>query len=224
MRLKSSIIACAALSAALLGASSAQAAQLLNGSFEDVLDDWTANPMLVSIPLVFNHRDAFGVVDATFLPIEGMRMGALMANQPDDAQDGDPPEPPTTVMQTFTTDGGWFSGWAAFLAQDALPYNDYGFVRIYNTTSDINLFQSNVQTVGGYGYTPWTRFQTWLDAGEYTIEAGVGNGFDAFSPSYLLLDNFAVTTGVPEPATWAMTILGFFGLGGMIRRRRAVAA
>jgi len=34
-----------------------------------------------------------------------------------------------------------------------------------------------------------------------------------------------VSTGaVPEPATWAMMILGFFGLGAMVRRRRAVTA
>jgi hypothetical protein len=29
---------------------------------------------------------------------------------------------------------------------------------------------------------------------------------------------------VPEPAAWATMMLGFFGLGGMVRRRRAVAA
>jgi hypothetical protein len=33
-----------------------------------------------------------------------------------------------------------------------------------------------------------------------------------------------VSGGVPEPAAWAMMILGFFGLGSAIRRRRAVAA
>jgi hypothetical protein len=30
--------------------------------------------------------------------------------------------------------------------------------------------------------------------------------------------------GVPEPTTWAMTIVGFFGLGSMLRRRKAVVA
>jgi hypothetical protein len=30
--------------------------------------------------------------------------------------------------------------------------------------------------------------------------------------------------GVPEPASWAMMILGFFGLGSAVRRRRALAA
>ena len=30
------------------------------------------------------------------------------------------------------------------------------------------------------------------------------------------------TGGVPEPATWAMMLMGFFGLGSMVRRRRAL--
>lgn len=33
-----------------------------------------------------------------------------------------------------------------------------------------------------------------------------------------------VSGGVPEPATWGMMLLGFFGLGSMVRRRRAVLA
>ncbi len=35
---------------------------------------------------------------------------------------------------------------------------------------------------------------------------------------------FIGVAGVPEPATWAMLILGFFGLGATLRRRRAIAA
>ena len=30
-----------------------------------------------------------------------------------------------------------------------------------------------------------------------------------------------VTLGVPEPSTWAMMLLGFGGLGALLRRRRA---
>jgi hypothetical protein len=33
-----------------------------------------------------------------------------------------------------------------------------------------------------------------------------------------------VSGAVPEPTTWAMLLLGFFGLGSMVRRRRAVVA
>jgi hypothetical protein len=40
----------------------------------------------------------------------------------------------------------------------------------------------------------------------------------------LAIDNFEFATGltaaVPEPSTWAMMILGFFGLGWMAYRRR----
>lgn len=31
-------------------------------------------------------------------------------------------------------------------------------------------------------------------------------------------------TGVPEPATWAMMLIGFSGMGAMLRRRRFAAA
>jgi hypothetical protein len=48
-----------------------------------------------------------------------------------------------------------------------------------------------------------------------------------FGGSYLLATGTAtgvVTGGVPEPATWAMMILGFGAAGSMIRRRRTVTA
>jgi len=40
-----------------------------------------------------------------------------------------------------------------------------------------------------------------------------------------VLDGLSVGGGgaVPEPATWALSILGFFGAGSMLRRRRTVA-
>jgi hypothetical protein len=50
---------------------------------------------------------------------------------------------------------------------------------------------------------------------EFTPDAGVDVA-DLRSGESLL--------GVPEPATWAMMIVGFFGLGGLIRRRKAALA
>ena len=38
-----------------------------------------------------------------------------------------------------------------------------------------------------------------------------------------LLDNVSLTA-VPEPASWAMMIVGLFGLGAALRRRNATAA
>ena len=36
----------------------------------------------------------------------------------------------------------------------------------------------------------------------------------------VFLDNVSVTGGVPEPAAWAMMLIGFSGLGALLRRRR----
>ena len=38
-----------------------------------------------------------------------------------------------------------------------------------------------------------------------------------------LLDNVSVTTGVPEPSTWAMMLAGFLGLGFAGYRRMKVS-
>ncbi|WP_293904182.1 PEPxxWA-CTERM sorting domain-containing protein [Phenylobacterium sp.] len=35
---------------------------------------------------------------------------------------------------------------------------------------------------------------------------------------------FLGVTGVPEPATWSMMLMGFFGLGAVVRRKRALTA
>lgn len=64
----------------------------------------------------------------------------------------------------------------------------------------------------------------------------VATGSDTFSvhfrddPGYVDLDSFSVTSavaGVPEPASWALMLTGFLGLGSTLRaarRRTAVAA
>lgn len=58
-----------------------------------------------------------------------------------------------------------------------------------------------------------------LSAGVHTIEieylGNVNNGTVAF---------YAVASGVPEPATWAMMLIGFAGLGYAARRQQAEAA
>jgi hypothetical protein len=43
-------------------------------------------------------------------------------------------------------------------------------------------------------------------------------------PPFALLDGVTMTGGVPEPATWAMMVLGLFGLGFVVRQRRLRAA
>ncbi|MBU1374775.1 MAG: PEPxxWA-CTERM sorting domain-containing protein [Alphaproteobacteria bacterium] len=213
MRLKGLSLACAAAAAMGLSVTAAQAATFANGSFEAALTGWTANSDFIVTPSIYNHddhADGFTPYD----PIEGVSFATLMADQPD---------APVTLRQTFTTMGGLFSGWAAFSANDIVGYNDSSFVKVFNDSTTIVLFAKNVNLVGSYGQTGWTQFSTALTAGTWTVEAGVLNDQDALSGSHLLLDNFAMAEA-PEPATWALMLIGFFGLGGAIRRRRAIAA
>ena len=62
-------------------------------------------------------------------------------------------------------------------------------------------------------------------AGINTLDFSVTDGGP---PTALRVDDLAGTAslagGVPEPATWAMMVLGFAGLGAVIRRRRAALA
>ncbi|WP_293905870.1 PEP-CTERM sorting domain-containing protein [Phenylobacterium sp.] len=218
MRLKASIVACAALAVAALAPALAQAG-IVNGSFEENLDGWTANEDLVQVPGISFHRDAGGVADHRYDPVSGDFFAVLTP----DAQDVT-----TLLRQTFTTRGGVFGGWAAFLGEDTSPFNDFGYVRIVDAASGVgvfstSLFAAGIGTVGDYGFTPWTSFSTRLAAGRYTVEAGATNVGDGSMPSYLLVDSFSLSE-VPEPAAWLLMLAGFFGLGAMLRRRRSALA
>jgi hypothetical protein len=212
MGLKYSIVACAAVAAASLASAQAQAAGLQNGSFEEILDDWTTNPSLFQTPGVWQHLDENGLPDKQYDPVDGFLLGVLQAG------DGDVE---VTITQTFTTKGGHFSGSAAFLAEDFADYNDYGFVQLIHGADVFTLFSKDVVGVGSYGYTPWTGFAKELEAGTWTFKAGIVNAEDRFNPSFLLLDALRLAE-VPEPSAWALMIAGFGLTGAALRRRYCV--
>jgi hypothetical protein len=54
---------------------------------------------------------------------------------------------------------------------------------------------------------------------DVVLQSGVGQSLGSHEEYY----SWAITS-VPEPATWAMMIAGFGGIGAMLRRRRGVAA
>ena len=215
MGLKTSIAACAALAAVSFAPAASATDYFANGSFESGFDNWVSNEDLVQLPGVFQHRDQFSVADQQYDTQQGFYLAAMQA--------GDTAGEAVLLSQTFETAGGFFSGSAAFLGEDFLGFNDRGFVRIFSDTTDVQLFFSDISQVGAFGYTPWTKFTALLAAGTYTVEAGVTNVGDGFNPSFLLVDDFRMT-GVAEPATWALMLAGFFGLGSALRRRRAQAA
>jgi len=211
MTFKSILLGCAVAAAAVLPA---QAASLVNSGFESGLDAWTVENGVVEV--VADAYDAIGgpPFGEYYTPTEGQGFAQLTAGE-----DGY-----TLLSQAFSlTNASYLSFDAAFLAFDYIDYDDDAFVRVRNigTNATTVLFSSSVSAVGDNGHTPWTRvYSDLLLAGDYVFEAGVRNVGDP-DPGYsskLLLDN--VSAAVPEPATWAMMLLGFGALGAVLRQRR----
>lgn len=84
-----------------------------------------------------------------------------------------------------------------------------GILELYDVAT-IDASQSSIQT----GYTDS------LAAGDF-LGYIIDNNGSYFNDSTGF--NFTLTAAVPEPATWAMMIVGFGFAGGALRRRRAVA-
>jgi hypothetical protein len=211
--LRSKVLATAVGAAAFgLAPFAAEASTLVNAGFEDDLSGWTVTPGFVHTTGSFVRRDADGAaVLPPYEPVEGDIFATIEADQPD---------APTLLSQSFHTSGGLFSGWAAFVAEDEAAFDDFGFVRIIGAFGEQTLFSRDIAAVGSYGATPWTFFSLTLAAGDYTIVAGASNAFDDLNPSYLLVDGFQMAE-VPEPAAWSMMLLGFLGLGAVLRRRQS---
>ena len=112
---------------------------------------------------------------------------------------------------------------------------DWAAAQLANRTGDITeqlqvSFGNETQTtnllsVASEGFSGWNSVTMYFTptATQQTLtflSLGTPNGL----PPMAVLDNASLT--VPEPATWAMMLIGFGGLGAMIRRRgrSAIAA
>jgi hypothetical protein len=84
-----------------------------------------------------------------------------------------------------------------------------------------NPLDSNVN----HGFVPWqvTTFDFIADGTSDTLSFLALGGPTATQPPFALLDGVSVIA-VPEPTTWAFLIMGFGGVGAMIRGRRRQAA
>ena len=80
----------------------------------------------------------------------------------------------------------------------------------------------------GCGYTGWINSTYNIaDAGNYVLAFGVTNWSDTIYHSGMAFSGITVagvpvdTGAVPEPATWAMMLMGFGAVGFALRRRRS---
>lgn len=228
MRFKSPMIALAVLGLCI-APSASRAAAFVNGSFESVFSGWTLSSNGL-INTVFNSTHFMAppndsVPDMIYTPRDGSLFAQLTAGNQDEA---------VLLSQSFDVSGVTrLSGRVGFLANDYIDplgtqfvppgsYNDFGFVRLRGDQV-ATLYFRDIATVGNYGFTDWDSFDVVLGPGAYTLEIGVVNNTDGDNASRLVVDNIRVDA-VPEPATWAMMILGFFGLGTMLRRRKLSVA
>lgn len=103
--------------------------------------------------------------------------------------------------------------------------------------ADLGSADVRVQVNGFGGDSTGASYETWADFVGH--DGGVSVGFvtldldGGFSPpgQQMLADNFTVNNdvltasgGVAEPASWALLIAGFGGVGAMLRTRRKAAA
>lgn len=214
------ILPIATLAAALLGAAAPALAQADNLGFEmGTLHGWT------------QHGGSAGATAAPWDPPHG-------SSAPFVAQEGDfygyvkagEDQNYATLSRSFNlTAGGEISGLAGFANFDGYDaqldhfFNDKGYLAI----NGVKLLEWDGLTVGGFNNSGWDPFDFIADvAGVYTLEIGVANGNevggDGNLPSAVVLDAVQVTgaAAVPEPAAWAMMVMGFGLAGTALRTRR----
>jgi hypothetical protein len=118
-----------------------------------------------------------------------------------------------TISVSFASPTSAFAfNWgAADIAWTATVLSGAGTLATFNLTPT---FASNAKEYFGFSGTGITGFQL------VTSDPGFED--------WVFVDNItvagAVGGGVPEPATWALMILGFGAVGGAMRRRQSVAA
>jgi hypothetical protein len=123
---------------------------------------------------------------------------------------------PTTAAFTYSglTPGQLYS----------VSFNVYGDNRPEPNFNPNWTITVNGNTTPGFDHAPGT-FSGQLEQFNF-----VATGSDAFTftetsqqQASPIFDDFAISTAVPEPSTWAMMILGFAGIGAMKYRRRRQA-
>lgn len=182
------------------------AAAQVNPGFENGLTGWTTN-----------YAAGVGTSSSLggFTPVTGTSFGY--------AYGGAGTNVATTLSQSFTLGAGdTLSGSVGFIGFDGGFFNDDAYLSVNGT----NLFFTDNNTLGYGVSTGWTPFSFVAPtSGAYLLQLGSRNVVDNTVNSLAVLDNIqiAAAPALPEPATWAMLILGIGAAGASLRRRERAA-
>ena len=95
----------------------------------------------------------------------------------------------------------------------------------WNVTFGGNTLSTNTLNTGSHGFSGWQQANLVFVANNtsQTLSFLATGGPSAALPPFALLDGVNVQV-VPEPTTWALMIMGFGGVGALVRNRRRQAA
>jgi len=205
--MKTVLLTAAAAAAALALAAPVQAAELItNGGFENGLTGWTSSGT-VNVNTAADYHPCCGTVGSEpafsnnhFVDFgSGNTAGTDLVSQAFHDLSGS--------LYTVTFDLGAFGSGTNQITAEAGGASQT-FTVVADDNNDTTFHPQTFSFLG-----------TGLDSVKFTVVATGPDNTDA------LLDNVSVSgIAVPEPATWAMMLVGFGGLGAMLRRRRTVFA
>ncbi|WFU18777.1 PEPxxWA-CTERM sorting domain-containing protein [Bradyrhizobium sp. CB3481] len=206
------------VSAAILCSSAASAAIIQNGGFETgTFANWTVNtggdPSFPQVVIQYGQSSgyptgAFG--EPIPAPVGGGLYGAYFVSDVYNQ----------SISQSFSLTAG---------EKYTISYDIYSpqngqlnpFDALLQSATDGNLSPIFTAKTLGNGWVSYSA-DFFANAGPYSFTLG-------FHPlgvpaADFVIDNVNLTVAVPEPATWAMMILGFMGIGFLAYRRRSSTA
>jgi hypothetical protein len=198
---------------------------ITNGNFADGLNGWTVtgdSAHLVTSTTAFPNSP----LEPYSIPSDGSISTYLLA----DPNDGDYLHANTFVSQEIT---GLTIGDTVFVSWD-MAYTGPEFIGSDDPDLGNTLFGTiNSSSTGIYNATNFSWVGGW-GAVFTATQTSYDLIFDIYSPGFADGHGYWGLTNVvayevspfatPEPATWAMMLAGFAGMGAVLRRRRVVTA
>lgn len=119
-----------------------------------------------------------------------------------------------TLMQTFSAkEGEVLLGWSFFKANDYIPFNDTGVVKLVVESDNTQtiLFQSSVSEVGDYGGTNWVPWEFVApEDGDFTIKVESTDILDCLLSSTVGIDLAETGSGLVTGGGWINSPVGAY--------------